>query len=798
MGETFLTWLVGDGAKGVTETHFVFDSPLGTLGGLIFLVLITVLVALLYPKRLAGFDQRKRRLITALRTFAVCLAAFLMLNPALEGFRFDPRENYLLLLHDNSASMAIAPQGGISRGKRLQTAYQAALADFEEPLSERFQLAHYSFGTGVQRIRDIQDLSFDSPESAIQDAIKTALGDFQGINVSAVVVFSDGVEQPQQSKVLLDDRVPVVTVSVGASQTFRDLEMGPVSFSRAHGKGAPVRVNLAFDATGMEGEKAVVEILHKGKAKASATAEIQSNDAHHELRLELNPETEGWVTYEVRVRPGRNAAGLIPNDEVAQNNSAYILVDNREKRYKVFYFSGRPNWENKFVQKALKNDKELDLTSVLRISAAETKFVYRGKQSSLVNPLFEGFYKDDMDQPRYDESVFLRFGGDRGLAGKGFPEDVPEMFGHHVLIVGEVEANFFSQDQLELMRDFVRKRGGVLLMLGGPHSFSEGQYQDTVLSSMLPVVLNKSGDKEGESATAHFKVNPTMEGLLSGTWTLHPTPDRNTTLWNELPELTGLNEFSFVRPHATTLARAESDEQVTDDQTFFAIVRYGEGRTAVLATGATWQWHMGTTSEDDRHGNFWRQLTRGLAADVPDPLMLRHKEDTYVVDKEINLEVLIRDERFDERSGLQTRLVLTDPEGHVATPGVEESILEAGVYKIRFTPRKLGTWHLKLTARDLDDKELGTLEEALLVTEDRREFQRARANPDFLARLATETGGAAFNLDQLKDIPPQIPYSRHDEAETVQLHFWHFPPFFLMLVIALCFEWYFRRKGGHA
>lgn len=792
-----LHWIFGDAVRGLSELRFLFDNPLGTWTSFMVLGLVALLVALLYPRRLHDANPRVRRIVTGLRAAALVLALLLVLKPALQGFRFDPSENYVLMLFDNSASMAIAPQGGESRGDHLKRTYAAELASFEEPLSERFQLARYGFGEGIQRIHGPDELGFTSPESALQAAVKTALGDFQGIPVNAVIVFSDGVELPSDGKILLDREVPVFTVAVGASMSFSDFELGPLSYAQAQGDQAPIRILATFHATGFAGHKAVVEVLDGDTVVATETVAIESDDVQHQIRLEVTPRIQGWTTYEVRVRKA-DIATAGPRDEVAQNNSASLLVDNREKHYKIFYFSGRPNWENKFIQQALRKDKSLELTSVLRISAAETKFVYRGKNSTLANPLFEGYVSDDLDQPRYDEAVFLRFGHDRSLAGKGFPESDLEIFSHQVLVIGEVEANFFSQEQFDLMREFVSKRGGVLLMMGGPHSFSEGGFQNTILAGFLPVLLERKVERGGPAAVSEFAVAPTMEGLLNGAWALHPSSDRNSQLWQELPPLKGLNSFAVVRPQATTLAKTKSEEAVADDQALFAIQRYGEGKTAVFATSSTWQWHMSTDKKDERHGTFWRQLMRGLARDVPGPIALRGKQDTYIVDREALLEVNIRDQHFEERGGLETRLVLTDPLGTGVTPGVEESLNEVGIYRINFTPQRVGIWKLSLSALDADGQVVGTFDDALLVSEDRREYQHARANPQFLQQLADATGGKAFDLKDIDQIPDQIPYTRRDQAESVIVPLWHWPPLFVLLVAVVCSEWFLRRKWGHA
>ncbi len=59
------------------------------------------------------------------------------------------------------------------------------------------------------------------------------------------------------------------------------------------------------------------------------------------------------------------------------------------------------------------------------------------------------------------------------------------------LILGSIEAGAFTGDQLRMIADFVEKRGGGLLMLGGPRAFAEGSYAGTPVADVLPVVIER-------------------------------------------------------------------------------------------------------------------------------------------------------------------------------------------------------------------------------------------------------------------------------------------------------------------
>ena len=56
----------------------------------------------------------------------------------------------------------------------------------------------------------------------------------------------------------------------------------------------------------------------------------------------------------------------------------------------------------------------------------------------------------------------------------GFPRTAEELFEYRAVIIDDLEREFFTMDQLELLESFVSRRGGSVLMLGGVESFAHG------------------------------------------------------------------------------------------------------------------------------------------------------------------------------------------------------------------------------------------------------------------------------------------------------------------------------------
>src|SRR5690606_34641906 len=128
------------------------------------------------------------------------------------------------------------------------------------------------------------------------------------------------------------------------------------------------------------------------------------------------------------------------------------------------------------MRRSLDEDPEIRLTGLLRIADREPKFEFRGRGNEASNPLFRGFDQQDLEEvERYDQAVLVRMGvEDADELRDGFPQGAEELFAYHALVFDDLEARFFTADQMSLIQRFVSQRGGGLLMLGGAESFSQG------------------------------------------------------------------------------------------------------------------------------------------------------------------------------------------------------------------------------------------------------------------------------------------------------------------------------------
>ena len=492
-------------------------------------------------------------------------------------------------------------------------------------------------------------------------------------------------------------------------------------------------------------------------------------------------------TLKVRLRD----AGTV--EQISENNQYSFVLDHREKRYRVLYVSGRPNWQHNFITQALEDDPESKLSSLIYISIAAPKFEFKGQQSSLANPLFEGF-ADDPDRPRYDEAVFLRLGMESDELPLGFPTHAEELFAYDVIVFGDMERDYLSDTQLELVRDFVEKRGGAFLMLGGGHSFTDGGYVGTPIETMLPALSYGAYEsQETRYDSSLFQVRPTASGKLSGVWSLNASAEGHALPWEDMPPLYGLNRFPLTRVGATVLS-----ERSDKSDPLFALQRYGEGTTAILSTGETWQWQMQLPKENEQHEQLWRHITRYLSNQVLQPVHWHVASNGYTAWNPTSLAFTVRDEAYEKQEDLQVTLTIQAPSGSEHSIALDESLDEAGLYAVDYIPEETGLYGLRLRALNEAGEVVATLEERMVVEEDHREYRQAQFDGAFLKALAMRSGGAYVSLDALETLPQRIPIPLRNDAQERVLHLWHLPVFYGVIFLLLATEWYGRRKRGCA
>ncbi|MCC7119805.1 MAG: VWA domain-containing protein [Anaerolineales bacterium] len=88
-----------------------------------------------------------------------------------------------------------------------------------------------------------------------------------------------------------------------------------------------------------------------------------------------------------------------------------------------------------------------------------------------------------------------------------FPLDLPTLAQYNSVVLVDVPAKNFSQQQMELLRSYVRDLGGGLVAVGGPTSYGVGGYYGTPIEDALPVDMEIKDEQRRPSLAIVFIID---------------------------------------------------------------------------------------------------------------------------------------------------------------------------------------------------------------------------------------------------------------------------------------------------
>lgn len=727
-----------------------------------------------------------------LRIIALALLAFCLAEPSLVGEEADPGANLVAVIADNSLGMQI--RDADAKQTRAET-LQELLVDSRggEPvwlatISETFAMRRFSVDSRLRRVGDFQSLDFSGAASAIGNSLDSIRRRFAGRPVAAVILLTDGNATDDIDFSSLGDLPPVFPVVMGDNAPAFDLGIKSTAVSQTSFEDSPVTIRVDVQAQGSAGQSISVRLLNSAGDEIETQQFTPSSDSDsRSLRFLHRPPTGGVHFYRVEISGDQDEE----EEATPVNNSRLVTLNRGRGPYRVLYLSGRPNWEYKFLNRALAEDEEVDLVGLIRIARREPKFQWRGRNGVASNQLFQGLDPND-DTAETDQPVMIRLNTrDEYEFSSGFPRKAEDLFEYQAVIIDDLERSFFSVDQMDLLETFVSRRGGSLMMLGGVESLAEGGYDKSSIGRMLPVHLGSPGGTTG----SELRLDLTRDGWLSPWMRLRESePDERDRIAAMSP-FKSLNRIAAIKPGATVLANV--DDQGTRRPALVA-QRFGNGRVGAMMLADLWRWGFRNPDNRPDMEKAWRQLVRWLIADVPERVSLKLEA---AGDGAVKARIEIHDEAFkpmvDARVEVRVGDAQSDSEEPVeltATP----SDTEAGVFEVTFIPHQSGATKVVARAEDTTGKEFGKATEGWASNGAADEFKRLKPNRDLLEEIADATGGEVLEAGQLEDFADRLPKMEAPETRTWSRSLWHTPLVFLIVLGCFAAEWILRRQSGMA
>ncbi len=779
-------------------------------------IVAAAIVLLVWGYLRAPATVRVRSVAAVLKAVGIVALALCLIEPLFSGSRPRPGANLFLILADNSQSLQLrdapdeSPRGETMRDELTRK------SEWQSRLGQDFDLRRYVFDSRLRAAADFKDMKFDGGDSALATSLATIADRYRSRPVAGVLLFTDGnatdLAGDDREQIDLAGLPPIFPVIVGSEDAPRDLSLSRVAVSQTNFETAPVTFRAEVAANGYEDETIVVRLLDDaGKEIERQTLAVGDESQPLAVRFQLRPEQLGISFYRVEVaaEDGVEVQPVEPNDDdrrvvnphdtdeaTLANNSRLVMVDRGGGPYRVLYVAGRPNWEFKFLRRAVENDPEIDLVGLVRIAKREPKFDFRSRSGEGTNPLFRGFgNEDDESAERYDQPVLLRLGTrDKEELRGGFPKTADLLYQYHAIVLDDLESEFFTQDQMSLVEQFVSRRGGGLLMVGGTESFAGGGFARTPLGALLPVYLDRL-PKSGEPG--NYRLSLTREGWLQPWVRLRTTEADENRRLGAMPTFQTLNRIRGIKPGASVLARVTDDSAGAAAKPALVAQRYGKGRSAALLVGDLWRWSLRRQPGDERDlEKAWRQSVRWLVADVPGRIEIDVQRKTGEPSGPVAITVDARDAKFEPLDNAAVQLTVTAPDGSALELAAEPAEQQAGRYLATYVPRQAGAFRASVEVTAADGSEVGSRPTGWVAQPATDEFRRLVPDRGLLECIARETGGELVSADELDRFAEGLPNRKVPITEPWIYPLWHQPYVFLFAVFCLCAEWGLRRWKG--
>jgi hypothetical protein len=495
-----------------------------------------------------------------------------------------------------------------------------------------------------------------------------------------------------------------------------------------------------------------------------------------EVRPVRLPGNSQPVRERFRVAPSRSAAteyridmAEVTGELTTANNRGTVFVPPPGDPHAVLILEGAPGFEHNFLTRALARDTGLDVDIVVRKGRKETgepTFYVQGaasRTSALVD---------------------------------GFPRTREQLFRYAAIVLGNVEADFLSREQIEMLLAFVEQRGGGVAIIGA-RSFGERGVIGTDLGRVLGVEARGAGAVNAAAAASSrqgTRIELTSAGQRHPVMALAPAPGTDTTVspWSQLPSLAAAAAVGRTRPGAEILALVSGP--AGEPQPLVAVQRAGRGRTLVFTGEGAWRWRMGLPATNLAYETYWRQALRWLAVQAPARVAVEVEAPSIGTPTPVAVRVVSPEYEPIGDASVQVRV--EEPGGATRTIPAVLDPAEPGLYRATLLALGAGVHRLDVEAQRAGTS-LGRASVQVLAGGHDPEFVDPRRNDALLQRLAEATGGARLDADELDGLAARIrKAAASPTARLVERDLWHNGWSFLGLCALLGSEWALRRRWG--
>ena len=794
MNTDFGRWLLGlrDLPVDAGDLQIAWERPLP--GWMWFLAIAVCLGVAIWSYSRLDASRRACGILATARTGLLVLLLVALAGPMIELPRELVEPDWVAVLVDRSRSMQVRDgleesTGRRSREQDLQRILEEAGPSWRNPGETReviwlgfsdgvFDLQRVEEGTSLDESPFLDTIDPPSPQNLgpiieggeadgwrtkIAPALEEVLRRTAGRPLAGVVLISDGKTDspPDRDLVrrIIGAAAGVHTIPLGAEIPIGDAGINRVDAPRRAFSRDAVPVAVRVGNRGRSGTIKVSLIDDRdGTVLDSTSLELNPNQLTMDTVLTAAPSKS-----EVDIGSRRWSVRIEGEDDlVPENNTVTLDIDFVDRPLRVLYIEGYPRWEYRYLKNLLVREPSIE-SSVMLLSA-------------------------DRDFAQEGNTPLARL-----------PRTAEEFAAFDLIILGDIPSGFLTDSRQELIQEQVARRGGGLVMIGGPRSMPSS-WSGTPLADLLPF----TGSLELDRRDGPVLARPTDVATRLGVLRLVLGDDYGWPKalidpsygWSQLQWVQHIDP-ERLKPTAEILAEViPADGDQADATPLVLGMRYGAGQVLYVATDEIWRWRYGRGELLPEQ--FWVQLLRLLGREAvqnDQPIRLLVEPRQAVIGRPVRITVDLLDtisgvlppdsvavEAFDA-DGTLIGTVELPASGEVSWAGT-------------WIPPDVGSVEFRVAQPGLSALASG-ITTSIDVARPDDELRDADADHDFLTTLSKETGGLVYLPDAtpglLDRVHEQLPNRAIVTEQPLRERIWTSPLFFTLFLLLATLEWTGRR-----
>jgi len=299
---------------------------------IILCVAIGIGYAWLLYKTKHTWGKTTNRILFFVRAFAVTLAAFLLIGPILKLTTNQYEKPAVAIVLDSTQS--VTEVLGAEKRKALLNNISTQTQALE---NAGYQVDYRSLGSGT---------------SDIHGAIRSITSDYEGKNLSNIVLVSDGIYNSGPSPLYTTLRIPVNTIGIGDTTQRVDLALKNVAYNKIAYQGNRFPVRAEVLVKGLVNQDVRASISMGGKVISTQNKNSGSKGLL-DFDFLIDANEKGIQRVDVAIEP-------VKSEINQKNNRAAIYVEVVEGKKKILVVSSSPHPDIKALRSAIEKNSNYE------------------------------------------------------------------------------------------------------------------------------------------------------------------------------------------------------------------------------------------------------------------------------------------------------------------------------------------------------------------------------------------------------------------------------------------------------